>query len=87
MKVVLNLVEPLFILYHLLRKLIYLAQLQTIQKVLSRRLMLTTMLVQILKLQDVVLDTVQHQLQNKTMMMIQRQLLMVQYLIRLQPSR
>ena len=49
--------------------------------------MLITMLVQILKLQDVVLDTVQHQLQNKTMMMTQRQLLMVQYLIRSQPLK
>ena len=48
--------------YHLLQKLIYSAQLQKIQRVLSRKLMLTTMLVQILKLQDVVLDTVQHQL-------------------------
>ena len=87
MRVVLNLVEPSFILYHLLQKLIYLAQLQKIQRVLSRKLMLTTTLAQTLKLQDVVLDTAQHQLLRKIMMMIQRQLLMVQYLRRSQPSR
>ena len=87
MRVVLNLVEPLFILYHLLQKLIYSAQLQKIQRVLSRKLMLTTTLTKILKLQDVVLDTVQHQLLRKITMMTQLQLLMVQYLRRLQPSR
>ena len=61
--------------------------LQIIQKVLSRKLMLITTLALILKLQDVILDIVQHQLQNKIMMMIQRQLLMVQYLRRSQPLR
>ena len=87
MKVVLNLVERSFILYHSLQKHTYSGQLQIIQKDLLRRSMLITTLALILKLQNVILDIVQHQLQNKTMMMIQRQLLMVQYLIRLQPLK
>ena len=87
MKVVLSLVERSFTLYHLLQKHIYSGQLQIIQKDLLRRSMLITTLALMLKLQNVILDIVQHQLRNKIMMMTQRQLLMVQSLIRLQPSR
>ena len=53
-------------------------QLQMIQQVLSRKLMLITMVAQILKLRREFKDIVQHLLLNKIMMMIQQQFLMVQ---------
>ena len=69
--------------YHLLQKLIYSGQLQMIQQVLSRKLMLITMVVQISKLRREFKDIVRHLLLNKIMMMTQRQFLMVLSLRRL----
>ena len=68
-------------------KTFYSALLQMIQQVLSRKLMLITMVAQISKLLGEFKDIVQHLLLNKIMMTTQQQFLMVQSLRRSQPSR